>query len=380
MSEVATELGVYLAGQLYVHNDEIVAQEGSMLRPVDAQAFRTFVEQTVVCCRERAIEKGMVRVDVTMGVDESRGILKSPFFRKRLRHVTRINTVRLPVARKNGLIELLPEGYDEATQTLTTSDVTYSEDLSFEDGLIVLQGLFSEFEFADGARSEAVAVAALMGLYAAQIVPEGELRPAIAYTKNAEGAGGTMAAACAIVPVLGYLPTGVKAGDDDEMRKLLTTAVREAQAIVFLDNVKGHFNSGSLEAFVSSPTWTGRLLGANESVTGPNNAYIFVTGNGMTVTADWRRRSLFIELHLSAERAADRVFKRPLSVPELLKMRPDILAACWSLVKYWDAMGCPQPSRSNSTFPAWARTIGGIVENAGFVCPLDTATSAVIAD
>jgi hypothetical protein len=39
-----------------------------------------------------------------------------------------------------------------------------------------------------------------------------------------------------------------------------------------------------------------------------------------------------------------------------------------------------QPSRSHSAFPVWANVIGGIVEAAGFACPLDTAPSAVVAD
>ena len=51
-------------------------------------------------------------------------------------------------------------------------------------------------------------------------------------------------------------------------------------------------------------------------------------------------------------------------------MRPKILAACWALVKYWDAKGQPSPSRSHSAFPGWARIIGGIVQAAGFDCPL----------
>ena len=381
MSDVAAELGEHLADRLYVHNGEIATPEGDALHQVDAQAFRTLVEQTVVCCRHRTSRKeGVVKVDVTMTVEESRGILKSPQFQARLRQVTRINTVRLPVSRKDGSIELLPEGHDEATQTFTTSAVTYADDMTFPDALRVIQDLFAEFEFADGARSEAVSVAALVGLYAAQLVPEGELRPAFTYSKNAEGAGGTTAAACAIVPVLGCLPTGVKAGDDDEMRKVISTTIREGRPVLFLDNAKGHLNSGALEAFVSSPAWRDRLLGSNESVTGPNNVYVFVTGNGMTVSSDWRRRSLFIELHLSAERAEDRVFKRPLSVPVLQSLRSEILAACWSLVKNWEASGRPQPSRSHSAFSAWAGIIGGIVEAAGFACPLDTAASAVIAD
>jgi hypothetical protein len=67
-------------------------------------------------------------------------------------------------------------------------------------------------------------------------------------------------------------------------------------------------------------------------------------------------------------------------VPVLKAMRPKILGACWALVRHWDAMGRPQPSRSHSAFPAWASIIGGIVEAAGFACPFETARIAIVAD
>lgn len=38
-----------------------------------------------------------------------------------------------------------------------------------------------------------------------------------------------------------------------------------------------------------------------------------------------------------------------------------------------NAAGRPKPTRKHSSFPRWAEIIGGIVEFAGFVCPLDTA-------
>jgi hypothetical protein len=380
MSEVAAELGECLADRLYVHNGEIVALDGNVLRKVDAQTFRTLAEEAVLCCRQRTGGRGSIQVEATMTADEARGILKAPQFDKQLRHVNRVNTVRLPTIRGDGGIDLLPEGYDEATQTLTVSSAVYADDQSFAAGVKTIRDLFSEFTFSDGGRSLSVAVAALVGSYAAQLVPVGELRPAFTYLKNAEGAGGTMCAACAIVPILGHLPTGGKAGDDDEMRKLITSTIREGQTVLFLDNVRGRIDSTSLERLTSSPTWKDRLLGGNELFAAPNNVTVFVTGNNLTNTSDWRRRSLFIELHLSAERAEDKVFNRQLSVPVLRSMRSEILAACWSLVKNWDGKRRPQPGRSHSAFPAWANVIGGIVEAAGFACPLDTAPSAIRAD
>jgi hypothetical protein len=61
-------------------------------------------------------------------------------------------------------------------------------------------------------------------------------------------------------------------------------------------------------------------------------------------------------------------------------MRPQILAALWTLVREWDQAGRPGPSRTNSAFPQWAEMIGGIVEHAGYGCPLETAEIPSAAD
>src|SRR5208283_5349066 len=150
-------------------------------------------------------------------------------------------------------LELLPDGYDLASKTLTVMGVPYQEDMPLALAVETINDLLSEFCFTDGERSKAVAVAALIGLYAAQLLPEGALRPCFIVTKNAEGAGATTIVSCAVVPVIGQLPTGVKSDDDSETRKALTAAVREARLVILFDNQKSRLSSAALEAFTSSP-------------------------------------------------------------------------------------------------------------------------------
>jgi hypothetical protein len=73
------------------------------------------------------------------------------------------------------------------------------------------------------------------------------------------------------------------------------------------------------------------------------------------------------------ERAEDRKFRRTLDDGTLLALRPKILAALWALVREWNAAGRPGPSRTHSSFPRWAEIVGGIVEFAGYTCPLESA-------
>ncbi|MBI5685538.1 MAG: hypothetical protein HZC54_10685 [Verrucomicrobia bacterium] len=382
LSAFASELGARLFDKgIYRLNHHPVVLRGGELHAITPQEFRTLAEQHVVCYRRRNYQGQVCEVGVTMTEDNARGVLASPQFLNRLLEVCRVNSARLPVLRADGRIELLPEGYDMESKTLTMSGgLSYGETMDLAAARGVIDELLAEFCFADSDRSKAVSVAAMLSLYCNGLLPEKSLRPAFVYVANAEGAGKSVLAACAIVPTLGRLPTGCKADTDDEMRKVLLTAVREARQLVFLDNLRGKLSSAALEGFLSAPTWSDRVLGVSESFTADNLATVFITGNGLTVSPDMRRRSLFIELHLEAERAEDRQFKRVLDVPALLAMRANILAALWAMVRHWDNAGRPAPSRGHSAFPTWANIVGGIVKAAGYGCPLATANIAATAD
>lgn len=383
MSDVGAELGEHLADKLYLHANVIAAVMDSKLESLSAQAFRTHVEKHVVLCKQRlTTAAGLIQVGKTMSEGDARGLMASEQFRSRLRPLNRVNTCGLPVLRSNGALALLPEGYDAETRTLTISEVNYDHDMPFEDAVAVIRDLFGEFSFADDGRSLAVAISALIGLFGKQLLPEEAVRPSFIYTKNAEGAGASTCASIAVVPVLGRMKREPMPDDEPEMRKTLITAVREGQQVVMFDNVKKQINSGVLDAFISAPRFGGRLLGSNETVDGPNVATVFITANEAGVSPDMRRRSLFVELHLEEERAETRKFKRPISDDVLVAMRARILAACWSVVRFWDSQGRPLPSdgRDYSSFPAWANVIGGIVESAGFGSPLQIADVAAVAD
>jgi hypothetical protein len=385
LSDAAMELSYHLRDKdLYIRNGELVMLKDDHLEAVETQTFRTLVERHVVCYRERTSKQAnqyqTFEVNVTMTNDEATGLLASEQFRDGIRLVKRLNHCRQPVRRADGTIELLPEGYDEASQTLTVGNVSYAEDMAIDDAVEVLENLFSEFIFADGPRSKAVAVAAMVGIYCAQLLPEGALRPCFIVTKNAEGAGATTLIRADVVPILGRLPTGVTPKDDDEMRKTLTTAVAEGSQTVFLDNLKGHLSSSPLEAFLTAPWWKDRGMRKHKSIEGPNLATVFISGNGCTWSPDMGRRSLVIELRLEAERPEERTFRQQLNQDDLLKMRARILTALWAFLRHWLEKGQPEPSRSNSSFGEWSQIAGGIVQAAGFECPLDRAEGAARAD
>jgi hypothetical protein len=145
LSETAAALGQHLADKsLFDRNGEIVFLDASELRAVIPQTFRTLVERYVICYRQRPFNDASYEVNVTMRDEEARGIMASPQFKEKLRHLRRVNLCRLPVLRADGKLELLPEGYDTASETLTVSSVTYPEDLPLAVAVETIRDLFGE--------------------------------------------------------------------------------------------------------------------------------------------------------------------------------------------------------------------------------------------
>jgi hypothetical protein len=358
----------------------IVNQQENGLEVVTPQMLRTLVENHLVCYRIRRSGESEISLDRTMSEGDAKGVLSAQQLLSQLPKLEKVATTHLPVMRANGKIELLPTGYDSDSLTLTIPQCDYDETLPLTEARKRIDDLLCEFCFADNQRSKAVAGAAMLTLYGIGLLQKGALRPVFIYLANAEGAGKTMLAKCAVSPVHGLVDTEGAPKDKAEIAKELLTAVIEARSYTLLDNCKGHLDSAQLEAFVTSIRWKGRILGVSKSFCGENHVTVLITGNGCTVSPDIRRRSLFVELFMEQERAEDRTFKRIMDDGTLLAMRSDILAALWAFVREWDLAGRPKPSRAHSSFPRWAEIIGGIVEFAKFGCPLETPEIQSAAD
>jgi hypothetical protein len=379
LSAVAAAYGAAMAvpKEVFNVNGGVYYFSSGEFHPLSAAAFRTFSEKYITGFKI----KDEIIVAYSISSEDATGILASEQFLQALPLVVRVNACRLPVYRENGKIELLSVGHDEVSQTFTMPDgPDYPTVMSLDEAVQTVRDLLEEFKFTDPTRSVSVTVAGMVGLYVGSMLPLTTLKPGTIIIANAEGAGKTMLAKCIGTPVLGKMPTGIKCRSEEEVEKRITTAVREARQLMLLDNCKGYFDSPSIEALLSSETWSGRQLGQSVSIVGPNILTIIITGNGLTVSPDLRRRCLFLELVLDVELAEQRKFKRTLDDKALKKLRRKLLAALWALVKNWDEKGRPKPSGSHSAFPTWAELVGGIVEAAGFTGCFDTPNTSAVVD
>ncbi|HMF45472.1 MAG TPA: hypothetical protein VKE29_02255 [Candidatus Udaeobacter sp.] len=368
LAEILKDRGLYQRGGLPF----IVNRRQDGLEAITPQMLRTLVEDHLICYRIKTVGDTELSLERTMSESDAKGVLSSQQFIDKLPTPEKIATARLPVMRQDARIELLPAGYDRESLTLTIPQCNFDENLSLSAAITTIDELLSEFPFKCARRSKAVAVSAIVSLFAVGLLPKAALRPVFIYLANAEGAGKTLLAKCAISPAHGIVKTDGDLKDKTETAKELLAAVIEARPYILFDNCKGYLDSPYLEAFVNAAVWSGRILGVSKMFAGENLVTVFVTGNGCTMSPDMRRRSLFVELFMEDARAEDREFRRILDDRELIAMRPQMLAALWALVREWDVAGRPKATRPHSTFPRWADTIGGIVEFAGYGCPLES--------
>ena len=388
LSDFAADLGDVLREKDIFTRDSIVCTIDSTskrLTEMSDGAFQTWPEQFFVPMKSRKIPgepTQAVALARSMPVSVAHAALRSPQLIRKLRPLAALHPVRFPVSRADGSIELLPIGYDAESKIYTLESDVKIERMKLESAVAVIRNLWSEFPFREGdqERSLSVAISSMFTLYARMILPPQTARPAYIYTANDSGAGKTLSVMVAAVPILGECETNTRPRDEDETRKLLASTVLAASPFLLLDNWRGKIQSPSLEAFLTSPTFSGRVLGQSTKFTAENIATVFITGNQGIVTSDMRRRSLVVEYFIEEERAENRRIDHPLNTRELLNMRETILSALWTMIVAWHEAGQPRSRFANRTFEEWSEIVGGIMEQCGFCSPVIEPTGAEYGD
>jgi hypothetical protein len=386
LSEFATELAPLLARHGFFAKDRVVVvpnESGNGLDPVTGRIFRTAIERHVVPYYAINGKNGAtLSFDRTLAKEDSESSIVCPQFIERLPSITATNNARFPVTRNTGDIELLPEGYDRDSGILTLPGGPIVELWELEVASSVLRSLFAEFCFQEGdhERAMSVALSGMLTLFAFYLLPKGSQRPGFLYSANSEGSGKSLLAKLAMIPRIGSAPTGCDPEDEHELRKSIFASAIAASPIFFLDNVKKHLSSGSLEAAMTATHIKGRLLGQSREVEAYNSITFFITGNGCTISSDLRRRLLIVELFLREAMPEDRKIHHPLDHNGVLLIRGEILSALWSLTRAWADAGQPKPKTSHTSFPVWANIIGGIIEHAGFASPCTRAATDISGD
>ena len=386
VSEIAHETGLNLKNSgLYVYGTHLVtvAIDGKE-EEMDDLRFRTWIDQFQLNYYKRRKkseddDSPGVPVKATLKADVAKVLLRSDEFVCHLPVIKRILPVRLPVwenAEDGTLkVRLLPYGYDAITKIYTqNTGVSYQEDWTLATAVQYLRDLLKDFPFGDEGRSLSVQISAMLTMFCHLLLGERDRSPLIYFNANQPGSGKSRLAEMSIYPIYGTADPLTYA-DNDEFTKKLDTWAQAGELYAFLDDVSGLVKNNDLNRWITSPTWSGRVMHSQKTFSVYNQKLTLLTGNQATLSEDLTRRSLMVDLW-SSELASDRQSRlsKVIDAEWLAQSsnRGDMLSALHALVIHWVSEHAAKPYGTiMPSFEGWSRVIPAIATCAGFACPLE---------
>lgn len=364
-----------------------VNYETGMMELLEADRFRSYIENLALTFKWRSAGQNTPpqMVPCTMTADAARATIKSDQFVEQQRRLARINTVRQPVMRDDGRIELLAEGYDAESETYTLPNkVVIDESWDLDRARTFLVDFHKEFMFADKdastgmSRGLAIHIAGMLALYGSGLQDLNEPRLNFVYDANGPGSGKGLLVKIAVIPVMGLCEVQTIPDNKQEFRKVLDSAALGSVPYLFFDEIEGNVRNADLNAFMTSDYWTGRAFNTQRLFRCPKITISYLAGNNLSLSPDIARRTLSSQLYIEESDLRDRKIDRILTSKFLSSppVRSDLLSAEWAMIRAWDKAGRPPaggraaPKRIPG-FESWSEIFGGIVEYAGFGCPLD---------
>ena len=231
-----------------------------------------------------------------------------------------------PLLRDDGTFQLA-EGYDPQTclwqESVPDISGLVPEHPNLEEAveaLLSLRETFKTFCFADGAiidedglqvvdtgkppgKDESALLAALLTAVCRASLDRAPGLLLRASPMSGAGAGKGLLARCICLIAFGREPHAVTGGSTgEELDKRIAAELIAGHSALFLDNLNNMaVKSDLLASILTERLARVRLLGKSENVPLHANAFVILTGNGLTVTEDLARRFIFVELDARTE-------------------------------------------------------------------------------
>jgi len=227
----------------------------------------------------------------------------------------------------------------------------------------ITEEVFDGFPF-ESKLDEAGAVAALLTAIQRKMITTDAGCPGFLINANTFSSGKTTLANAISYSVFNrQIGVTTFSDKDTEMAKHLLGIFQEGQGCVNWDNIPegSVLASNEIAKAMTSPLYSGRLLGKNETITLPTSTLFFFTGVGISVCNDFNTRIIPIELNPKMENPDERTFSRTDIGDWCQKNRYDILNACLTIIlcgKDFDSAGLKQ-----TRFPEWNKYVRNPILN-----------------
>jgi hypothetical protein len=230
-----------------------------------------------------------------------------------------------------------------------------------EDNLLV------DFPFVE-ACDRAVAWAALVLPFVRPLI-DGPT-PTHMVTAPTRGTGKTLLLQVLMAPALGpkdLEPMTVDC-EEPEMRKRLTSSLRDSPAVILMDNLgQGRrLESSSLASVLTARFWRDRILGWSVMASLPVRCVWLATGNNPQMSDELVRRT--VRSRLDAQTAQPHLrqgFKHADILAWARANRAALIRAVLILVRSWLCAGQPPGKVRLGMYEAWCRVVGGVLDNSG---------------
>lgn len=252
---------------------------------------------------------------------------------------------RQPYLRPDGSLMTVP-GYDAPSGmfgAFTASDFDVPDSPTREDAetsLMMLKDLLAEFSFA----KESDLAGALSAMLTAAIRPSLPTAPMYHVRAHTKGSGKSYL--CELISAFATPQRGTPMtfpSDNDEMQKILLSALLRSPATIEFDNLTGDLAAfASLCTILSADHFDGRILGVSKTATVSTRTLFLSSGNNVGPVGDMTRRTITGNLEPLCEVPSARKFTRPRLVEEVLADRGRYVAAALAIVRAWIVAGRPR--------------------------------------
>ena len=280
--------------------------------------------------------------------------------------------VSCPLLRRDGTVLQSP-GYDSESGLYLDLAVTFPEipdspsAEQVQQAVSDLLDIVIDFPFLNDACRSAW-LASLLTPLACEAY-SGVVGPLFLFDANVRGSGKSRLADIVSLIVTGLLaPRTTATSSDDEMRKRITSFVKQGTRMVLLDNVTT-LGGSAMDAALTGGLWMDRNLGNNELIQAALRITWFASGNNVVPVGDMARRVCHIRLESPLEHPEDRTdFKHSNIEQHVRDNRAGLLTAALTILRGYIAAGRPDQNLSPwGTFEDWS----DLVRNTTVWCGLE---------
>jgi len=227
-----------------------------------------------------------------------------------------------------------------------------------ETALRVLMEPFSEFPFLP-VEDKSVLLAAILTALQRRLLNSA---PLFAFSAPSQRSGKTLQVEAIGIIATGRIPAAYGISQDsEELRKAITSILREGHLIAHLDNIVQPLDSPYLARAVTTPLqgfYADRLLGTNCNLRLMTNVMWTATGNNLTFKGDMSTRALLARIDAKVERPEERSFRIPDLHAHLLQNREQLVMAALTILRAYHLAGRPrQQVKPWGGFDEWSREI-----------------------